>query len=88
MPLCAYQHKKTLKIEYFFAGEEPWIQHYIGEYILLPPNPVTVPSTVSYMTEDPYLDSMPSLHDLDQVLTMEAAQDREDKQYQECIRNI
>lgn len=45
----------------------------------MPPNPLIVHSTQSYMTDSPYLDSIYTQYELDRILNIEAEEQREMK---------
>ena len=50
-----------------------------------PPNPYVVKSTYVYALEFPQLDSILTQYELDRQLNIEAAQERETREYQEAI---
>lgn len=93
MSFRAYKNKKDGSIHYAFQGEEcrlpdvnknsPWD----SMYVMLPPNPSVIIGTVTWMA-GVYLDSMKTMYELDRILNIEAEQNREDKAYQEMIKNI
>lgn len=88
MSFCGYRHNATNSVEYCFWGEEKNLTFPLNEYTLLPPNPCVIQSTISFFTEDPYLDSLPTISDLNEILTREAAEEREEKSYHKFIKDI
>lgn len=93
MPFASYVNKNTGKTYYAFEGEEyrlpgvvpgsrgKELVHFSEKwpdlYIKLPPNPKVVLSTFVYMTEDPQLDSMQGIYELDRMLNIEASEEKE-----------
>jgi hypothetical protein len=79
MPLVEYVCKKTGKRLYCFNGEEHRIFNDPKMFIKMPPNPVIVKSTREYMVDDPVLDSIVSMYELDRLLNIEAELEKDFK---------
>lgn len=100
MPLVAYRRKSDGKIFHCFENEAwdrlpyldtglTWGEEEVdAQFDKLPPNPVTINSTRTFMSEHPQLDSFSTIYELDKQLTLEAEQEREDKAYQELVVKI
>ena len=85
MALVAFMSKKDGgKIVYAFDSE-PERYPDSEEYIALPPCPTVVPATVAFMADAPLLDSFSTLDELDHIMGMEAAMERETAEYQAQI---
>ena len=84
MALVAFVSKKDGNIVYAFDSETNRYPD-LNEYTPLPPNPVVVQSTSTFMGDFPLLDSFSSLDDLDHQLNAEAAMERETREYQQQI---
>jgi hypothetical protein len=57
----------------------------IEQWTALPNTPRVIHATTRYMSEEPILDSIITMYDLDETLSREAADDRELKAYQQQI---
>lgn len=84
MALIAYVRQNGAVI-YAFRGEE----HRLPDEPLeaLPPNPTTVHSTNTYMSE-PQLDSISTIYELDRILNIEAREEKELLVFNEYRKNI
>ena len=94
MALCAYKRIDG-KVFYCFEGEEDRLPpidaiHCVFEnfYEKLPPNPNVVQSTTTFMTEDPQLDSLETIYELDRILNIEAEEEREAQTFQVARREM
>jgi len=86
MSFIAYRHTSG-KVFYCFQGDESRIPNYNNvDFKKLPPNPIVIQSTSVIMTEAPLLDCMVTVHELNELLTEEAAYERETKQYNEMSK--
>lgn len=90
MAFTAFYRKSDHKVYYAFEGEENRLPGHasIDEFIKLPPNPIVVIATATYMTEDPQLDSLKTIYELDRQLNLEAEDDREMLHYQNARINF
>ena len=88
MSFLAYKHKNG-KIFYCFSGEESRIPNYnVNDFDILPPNPITIQSTIMIMTDQPTLDCIVTAHELNEKLTRDEAYERETKRYLEYKKNL
>ena len=82
-----YQNIKTGSLHLAFEGEEEERLpktihgHWKRVYKKLPPDPMTIDSIVVFMTEQPQLESLRTIHELDRVLNIEAQETRELEAY-------
>lgn len=89
MALVAYICDRCSRKALAFRGEEHrlTLRCEVGcEISPLPPNPVTVHTTDTFMSE-PQLDSLSSLYELDRLLTIEAREEKELFVFNEFRRN-
>jgi len=83
MAFLAYKNKNG-EVFYCFPGDENRIPGYNqNTFTKMPPNPIVVHSTMMIMTDIPTLDCIETAHELNELLTMEAAYERETKKYNE-----
>ncbi len=57
-------------------------------YVKMPPTPVVVHSTNEFMTEDPVLDSLTTIYELDRQLNIEAENERDLKALEQARINF
>lgn len=79
LSFTAFKNSETGEVKYAF----PFDSQRLGEgmWLVLPHMPNVVLATAVY-DQEPYLDSIKSLHELDRQLNIEAEQAREDIAYQ------
>ena len=102
MAFAAYKIPGDDEVFYAFEGEEhrlpcplsasegmEWVQGFWWFfYEKLPPNPTVVLATSVYMTEDPQLDSIKTIYDLDAELNTEARDEAEHQAAQIARREV
>ena len=95
MAFREYINDTTGESHYCFEGEEEGKLPGVGKryawwilYKKTPPNPTVIQSTSEYMAEDPVLDSLKSIYELDRQLNIEAETDRELKELEQARANI
>lgn len=90
MALREYRCEKCNTPQYVFESEEfrlsPCENNCNCKFIKMPPNPVVVHTTDTWMSE-PQIDSFITVYELDRQLNIEAANERETKLMLEARKN-
>lgn len=85
--LAEYVCKRCGDIQYVFDNEEERlvqgncgrVLRWCHDFRKMPPSPRVVHATETYMSDQPQLDSLRTIYELDRILNLEAAEEREVK---------
>lgn len=91
MALRKYILKRDPKVVCYCFDDE--VDKKLGEkwekrFVRLPPNPTIIHAMFDYMTEDPVLDSLGSIYELDRQLNIDAENDRELREMEQARINF